>query len=48
MILSGPTAMGKSKLAFKLAKEINGEVIAADSVKVLTKIVLAASLLSAF
>jgi tRNA A37 N6-isopentenylltransferase MiaA len=34
MIISGPTAMGKSKLAFKLAKEIDGEVIVADSVKV--------------
>lgn len=35
MIISGPTAMGKSKLAFKLAKELDGEVIVADSVKVL-------------
>ncbi len=34
MIISGPTAMGKSKLALQLAKEINGELIIADSVKV--------------
>ena len=30
----GPTATGKSKLAIELAKEINGEIISADSMQV--------------
>ncbi len=31
IIIAGPTASGKSELAVKLAKKINGEIIAADS-----------------
>ncbi|NMC36534.1 tRNA (adenosine(37)-N6)-dimethylallyltransferase MiaA [Candidatus Beckwithbacteria bacterium] len=31
LIISGPTAVGKSKLAFDLAKKYNGELISADS-----------------
>ncbi len=34
ILLSGPTASGKSKLAIKLAKTINGEIINADSMQV--------------
>ena len=33
IILGGPTASGKSKLALKLAKEINGEIINGDSMQ---------------
>src|SRR3989338_8677042 len=31
IIILGPTASGKSELALKLAKKINGEIISADS-----------------
>ena len=34
ILISGPTASGKSKLALKIAKKINGEIINADSVQV--------------
>lgn len=34
VILTGPTAVGKSELAVKLAKEIGGEIISADSMQV--------------
>ena len=34
ILLAGPTASGKSKLALKLAKAINGEIINADSMQV--------------
>jgi len=34
VIVSGPTAVGKSKLAIALAKRINGEIISADSMQV--------------
>jgi tRNA dimethylallyltransferase len=34
LILLGPTATGKSKLAVELSKEINGEIISADSMQV--------------
>ncbi len=34
LILLGPTAVGKSKLAVDLAKQINGEIISADSMQV--------------
>lgn len=34
VILSGPTAVGKSKLSVELAKQINGAVISADSMQV--------------
>jgi tRNA dimethylallyltransferase len=34
ILLAGPTASGKSKLAIKLAKKIKGEVINADSMQV--------------
>ena len=34
VILTGPTAVGKSGLAVKLAKEIDGEIISADSMQV--------------
>ena len=31
IIISGPTSVGKTALAHELAKEINGEIISADS-----------------
>ena len=34
ILLAGPTASGKSKLAIQLAKKINGEIINADSMQV--------------
>ena len=34
ILLAGPTASGKSKLAIYLAKKINGEIINADSMQV--------------
>ena len=34
ILISGPTASGKSKIAIKLAKKINGEIINADSMQV--------------
>ena len=34
IILGGPTASGKSKLALSLAKKINGEIINADSMQI--------------
>ncbi len=35
IIVCGPTAVGKTKLAIQLARELNGEIIAADSQTVL-------------
>ena len=34
ILLGGPTASGKSKLAVDLARSINGEIINADSMQV--------------
>ena len=34
ILISGPTASGKSKFAIKFAKKINGEIINADSMPV--------------
>ena len=34
ILLGGPTASGKSKLALKLAKILNGEIINADSMQI--------------
>ena len=34
VVLSGPTATGKPDFSIKLAKEINGEIISADSMQV--------------
>ena len=34
ILISGPTASGKSKFAVKLAKKVKGEVINADSMQV--------------
>ena len=34
ILISGPTASGKSELAIKFAKKINGEIINADSMQV--------------
>ena len=34
VILTGPTAVGKTKLSIELAKRIGGEIISADSAQV--------------
>ena len=34
MVLTGPTAAGKTKLSIALAKAINGEILSADSMQV--------------
>ena len=34
ILLAGPTASGKSKLAIRLAKKLNGEIINADSMQI--------------
>ena len=34
ILISGPTASGKSSFALKIAKKINGEIINADSMQV--------------
>ena len=34
IVITGPTASGKSELSFKLAERINGEIISADSAQV--------------
>ena len=34
LILTGPTAVGKTELSIALAKTINGEIISADSMQV--------------
>ena len=34
VLISGPTASGKSKFALKLARKINGEIVNADSMQV--------------
>ena len=34
ILLAGPTASGKSKLAIHLAKKLNGEIINADSMQI--------------
>ena len=34
ILISGPTASGKSNFAIKLAKKINGEIVNSDSMQV--------------
>ena len=34
IILTGPTAVGKTDLSVQLAKKINGEIISADSMQI--------------
>ena len=34
ILISGPTASGKSKLAIDFAKKVNGEIINADSMQI--------------
>ena len=34
VVLTGPTAVGKTKLSISLAKALNGEIISADSMQV--------------
>ena len=38
ILISGPTASGKSKFALKLAKKIDGEIINADSMQIFKEI----------
>jgi tRNA dimethylallyltransferase len=34
IIITGPTAVGKTDISVSLAKQINGEIISADSIQV--------------
>ena len=34
ILISGPTASGKSNFSIKLAKKINGEIVNADSMQI--------------
>ena len=34
VIITGPTAVGKTEISIELAKAINGEIISADSIQV--------------
>ena len=34
IVIAGPTASGKSELGIKVAKQINGEIISADSMQI--------------
>jgi len=43
ILLTGPTASGKSKLALQLAKNLNGEIINADSMQVYNEIFILTS-----
>ena len=43
ILLAGPTASGKSKLALQLAKNLNGEIINADSMQVYNQIFILTS-----
>ena len=43
ILLAGPTASGKSKLALRLAKKLNGEIINADSMQVYNEIYILTS-----
>ena len=38
ILLAGPTASGKSKLAIKMAKHLDGEIINADSMQIYKEI----------
>ena len=38
ILISGPTASGKSNFAIKLAKKINGEIINADSMQIYSEL----------
>ena len=37
IVLTGPTAVGKTSLSISLAKAVNGEIISADSMQVYKK-----------
>ena len=43
ILLAGPTASGKSKLAIRLAKKLNGEIINADSMQVYKEFLILSS-----
>ena len=43
ILIAGPTASGKSKLAFRLAKNLNGEIINTDSIQVYSEIFILTS-----
>lgn len=41
VFIVGPTAVGKSKIAFELAKKINGEIVSCDSMQVYKEVAIA-------
>ncbi|MDZ5010803.1 tRNA (adenosine(37)-N6)-dimethylallyltransferase MiaA, partial [Clostridium perfringens] len=34
LVIAGPTAVGKTDLSIKLAKELNGEIVSTDSMQI--------------
>lgn len=40
VVITGPTAVGKTELSIKIAKAIDGEIISADSIQVYKHMVL--------
>ncbi len=43
ILIAGPTASGKSKLAIQLAKRLNGEIINADSMQIYKEFLILSS-----
>ncbi|HQN73734.1 MAG TPA: isopentenyl transferase family protein, partial [bacterium] len=43
IFILGPTASGKTRVSVELAKEINGEIIGADSVQIYRDLVIGAA-----
>lgn len=48
VILTGPTAVGKTKLSIELAKHINGEIVSADSMQVYRRMNIGTAKISNF
>lgn len=48
VILTGPTAVGKTKLSIELAKHINGEIVSADSMQVYRRMNIGTAKISKF
>ena len=40
IVITGPTAVGKTKMSIELAKKLNGEVINADSTQIFRDFIL--------
>ena len=40
LVIAGPTASGKTKLSIDLAKQLNGEIVSADSMQIYKKMTI--------